>query len=362
MDPKIVQEFSRLRVLNNAAPISGPPSPNKNKKLNMEALVHDLNQALELDETGNLGGAAGGGNNSSNNASSTSNSRRRAWRRRCKSTSNLSALNSRPSKGVGGGSVDKKSHNNSEDSSSSTDDNCAVILTADRGTSSLQLTDSEDEANVTMGIVPTSGRGGTPIASGSKLTHSQSTRRKNFPPMPPSLENGGSKGARSKKLNVESDSVNENLVRPSTKRKRKFKRMALDPDTTPNPNPTSANAMDVSQDGGSKSKTGTIKRKKVRSRSACEAPQPSPSTSGSKKKGASSHAGTMLASKSQKGSFGGRQRQLSATVVPGKRKRSSREKSLEPDPVLVNQSAIPSHAAISEEVSHAILLSMSRQR
>ena len=88
MDQKIVHEFSRLRVLSNRK--SDPPSPSRTKKKlvataavaskNMDALVHDLNTALELDEA----------NNSSANAASGSGAaggnRRRVWRRRCKST------------------------------------------------------------------------------------------------------------------------------------------------------------------------------------------------------------------------------------------------------------------------------------
>ena len=134
-----------------------------------------------------------------------------------------------------------------------------------------------------------------------------------------------------KKLNIDTDSVNENFspVRPNTKRKRKFKRMALDPDNTPI-------EMDVGSNG--KSKTGTIKRKKVRSRSACE-PE-------NKNKSASN----MDQSSSNAPRDGQRQRQLSANVVPGKRKRSSREKSVEPDLILHSQSAVPSHSIISEEV------------
>ena len=46
-----------------------------------------------------------------------------------------------------------------------------------------------------------------------------------------------------------------------------------------------------------------------------------------------------------------RQRQVStANVVPGKRKRSSREKSVEPDLIVHSQSAAPSHSMITEEV------------
>ena len=49
---------------------------------------------------------------------------------------------------------------------------------------------------------------------------------------------------------------------------------------------------------------------------------------------------------------GQRQRQVStANVVPGKRKRSSREKSVEPDLIVHgSQSSVPSHSMITEEV------------
>jgi hypothetical protein len=319
MEQKIVHEFSRLRVL-STGPISVPPSPNKKKvKLNkkMDALVHDLNTALELDEP------VATGNNSSNNATgagAATGSRRRVWRRRCKSTSNLTSLATTS----GGKSSDKKSQN-SEDSSSTTDDTGAVILNADRGTSSLQLSDSDDEK---LMVIP------------PRLVHSHSTRRKKGSEMPATfqMETTASASTTSvtKLANVESDSVNENFspVRPNTKRKRMFKRMALDPDNT--------NVINVIMDGScaSKSKTGTIKRKKVRSRSACEAPNPASTVKPRNATKMTGHGGTT----------GTRQRQLSANVVPGKRKRSSREKSLEPEQMIHTPAAIPSHSIISEEV------------
>ena len=140
MEQKIVHEFSRLRVLSKSTPISDPPSPSKNKKLNtkrMDALVKDLNTALELEEMNNSSANAG-----SAGSGATSNARRKVWRRRCKSTSNLSCLNAGSSNAT---DVKKNVSQNSEDSSSSTDDTRAVILTNDRGTSSLQLSDSEEE-------------------------------------------------------------------------------------------------------------------------------------------------------------------------------------------------------------------------
>ena len=87
------------------------------------------------------------------------------------------------------------------------------------------------------------------------------------------------------------------------------------------------------------SKTGTIKRKKVRSKSACDS-----SSTTSKSRSAT-------AMKSPNAPGVQRQRQVStANVVPGKRKRSSREKSVEPDAMLHTQSAVPSHSMITEEV------------
>ena len=146
MEQKIVHEFSRLRMLSHSksTPISDPPpSPSsKKKKLNvckkMDALVHDLNTALELEEINNSSANAGSGSA----VATTSNARRKVWRRRCKSTSNLSSLNPGTSHSA---ELKKNVSQNSEDSSSSTDDTRAVILTNDRGTSSLQLSDSDEE-------------------------------------------------------------------------------------------------------------------------------------------------------------------------------------------------------------------------
>ena len=96
------------------------------------------------------------------------------------------------------------------------------------------------------------------------------------------------------------------------------------------------------------SKTGTIKRKKVRSKSACDS---SSTTSKSRS------AGTAMKSPNAPGVQ--RQRQVStANVVPGKRKRSSREKSVEPDAMLHTQSAVPSHSMITEEVYYILFYSI----
>ena len=164
-----------------------------------------------------------------------------------------------------------------------------------------------------------------PSGTDKGLLQSSSGRRKAL------VEAGGAVNNNKKLMNIDTDSVNENFspVRPSTKRKRKFKRMALDPDNT-------SISMDVTSHG--KNKTGTIKRKKVRSRSACESENKSKIRS---------------VTMDQTSNTRDRQRQLSANVVPGKRKRNSREKSVEPDLILhSSQSSIPSHSMISEEVSN----------
>jgi len=342
MDQKIVHEFSRLRVLSNRK--SDPPSPSRTKKKivgieaaaaskNMDALVHDLNTALELDEA----------NNSSANAASGSGAaggnRRRVWRRRCKSTSNLACLNASSANPTGDSK--KNQSQNSEDSSSSTeDDTRAVILTNDRGTSSLQLSDSEEEK------IPR-----------PSLVHTHSTRRTNKTssqhPAAINAENQNQtemdQGANSNNKvqgvpTNDTDSVNENFspVRPQcTKRKRKFKRMALDPDNT-SALMLMEHASTSKTTGITASKTGTIKRKKVRSKSACDS-----SSTTSK-----SRSATTL--KSPNAPIVQRQRQVStANVVPGKRKRSSREKSVEPDLMLHTQSSVPSHSMITEEPSIA---------
>jgi len=350
MDQKIVHEFSRLRVLSNRK--SDPPSPSRTKKKlvstgnssaaskNMDALVHDLNTALELDEANNSSANAASGSG----AAGGNRDKRRVWRRRCKSTSNLACLNANSSNPTGDSK--KNQSQNSEDSSSSTeDDTRAVILTNDRGTSSLQLSDSEEEK------IPR-----------PSLVHTHSTRRSNKTSSQHSAavinaENSNQiqtemdQGANSNnKVHAntatgiptnDTDSVNENFspVRPQcTKRKRKFKRMALDPDNT-------SAIMLMEHASTSKtasitaSKTGTIKRKKVRSKSACD------SSSATSK----SRSATTL--KSPNAPIVQRQRQVStANVVPGKRKRSSREKSVEPDLMLVKSSA-PSHSMITEEPS-----------
>ena len=241
--------------------------------------------------------------------------------------SNLACLNSGSSN-----SVEKKNQQqsqNSEESSSTEDDTRAVILTNDRGTSSLQLSDSEDDNK----------------RPSSSLVHTHSTRRIKTNAQQ-QVEQQQQQAQTSKKIgNVDTDSVNENFspVRPSTKRKRKFKRMALDPADN---NCCSMETVNMI----SKGKTGTIKRKKVRSKSACDSTACGIAVSQVKSR--SSATGSGAAGGNPNTVQVQRQRQIStANVVPGKRKRSSREKSVEPDLIVHSQSAsVPSHSMITEEV------------
>ena len=153
----------------------------------MDQLVHDFNTAL--DETGG-----------SNSSSRSSASRRKvspvptlqlflylglyplqAWKRRCKSTSNLTF-----------------GQNISDDSSSSVDN--VGLLSRDRGTSSLQFSDSDLD---------------TPAYPGLARTGRNRTKR-----------------GRGDPLGIESDSFTENVqpwqdFRVHTRRRRKFKRMAI---------------------------------------------------------------------------------------------------------------------------------------
>ena len=254
--------------------------------------------------------------------------------------SNLTCLNTGSS-----ATADKKNQSQkSDDSSSSTeDDTRAVILTNERGTSSLQLSDSDDDISKVHKSASSSAAGNQRSSGGSLLANNrrksanQVSSNQQIPDkMDQSSSNSLNNVNASKKLiNVDTDSVNENFspVRPSTKRKRKFKRMALDPAE----NTTMMMSMESPMSKGGK--TGTIKRKKVRSKSACD------SSSVTSK----SRSATL---KSPKGANAmTRQRQVStANVVPGKRKRSSREKSVEPDLMVLSQSSVPSHSMITEEV------------
>jgi len=163
----------------------------------MDQLVHDFNTAL--DET------AG-----SNSSSRSSASRRKSWKRRCKSTSNLNTGN-----------------NISDDSSSSVDN--IGLLSRDRGTSSLQFSDSDLEASGSIGTMVRQGRSRTKRGRGDII------------------------------MGIESDSFTENVqpwqdFRAHTRRRRKFKRMAI------------GTSLEV----GCVRDVTAVKRKKVRSRSGYE--------------------------------------------------------------------------------------------
>lgn len=178
-----------------------------------------------------------------------------AWKRRCKSTSNLLLAG----------------QNMSDDSSSSVDN--VGLLSRDRGTSSLQFSDSDIEVGPDRG-------------ARNRQSRLQEYRTKR----------GGAD-----QLGVESDSFTENIspfkeFRVNIKRKRKFKRMAVDPYVENGlPHITYPAAQGHAGHSGVRLLT---KRKKVRSRSGCGG-----------KKGA-----------------GG--------ITPGKRKRSAREKSVESGEIL----------------------------
>jgi len=240
--PSLASEFAALRLPNRLQQTTDrlrlrPPHPA------MDQLVNDFNTAL--DETAGSGSARSGV------------SRRKAWKRRCKSTSNLLQL---------------AGQNMSDDSSSSVDN--VGLLSRDRGTSSLQFSDSDLEQGVQGGPVGV-GTQGKPGRSRHARLHEYRTKRE---------------GAGAELPGVESDSFNENIspfkeFRANSKRKRKFKRMAVD-ESPENRKPR------VTQTPGSK-------KKKVRSRSGHHEP------------GRKGHA-----------------------VTPGKRKRSAREKSVESGEVL----------------------------
>jgi len=223
----------------------------------MDQLVNDFNTAL--DETAGSNGSA-----------RSTVSRRKAWKRRCKSTSNLLLAG----------------QNFSDDSSSSVDN--VGLLSRDRGTSSLQFSDSDLEM----------GGGGGGIRSGrSRQSRLHEYRTKRFsagPDLP----------------GVESDSFNENIspfkeFRANSKRKRKFKRMAVD--QSPENRKPRITLRPAGTQGGPHSGPASNKRKKVRSRSGHL-------DSGGRPNGRKS---------------GGNQ-----SITPGKRKRSAREKSVESGEVL----------------------------
>ncbi len=310
MDPSIVSDFARLRVLQQPAAQQAATVEE-----DMETLAKDINTALDESSSANPKEALthDGGDTSAPapqipKPAGTPSSRRRAWRRRCKSTSNLSSLATGSPAGAAGADAagGRQQQMTDESSTTSEDERHTQVASGstggsrgysmlprigggggDRGTSSLQLTDSDEEEWVSTN-------------RGAQRTPSMRAKD-----MKKKRGGGGSDQGNSeflstrKQLPIESDSVTENFspsVRPSTKRKRKFKRMALDPEP-----------------GGVPGKflpgSYVNKRQRTRQRSDCGGPTtkqrqlsgPPPSTSAS---------------------FG---------ITVGKRKRSNREKSVEPE-------------------------------
>ena len=109
MDGKIVQEFSQLRVLPQTSANRNQSSSNRRSLVvelcqderkgdegitRMDALVQDLNSALEESTRADMRHQNGDISNV-DVQQHPQNSKRRAWRRRCKSTSNLASIASK---------------------------------------------------------------------------------------------------------------------------------------------------------------------------------------------------------------------------------------------------------------------------
>lgn len=276
---RMLGQFSQLRVF-AIPPIPASLTNRKStqKPNRMEGLAQDLNSALE--------------ESTRSSTTSSASSKRRFLRRRCKSTCNLSSMS-----GVGAGNsgaAGNSQHTSDDSSTSSLEDNIGLGVSSrgERGTSSLHLSDSDENTAMSMGS----------LASRKKRSESWNSTRISH-------------------ANAESDSVNENVspVRPNTKRKRKFKRMAIDPAAGPvGPSTISTTRSPTVRmsETAPTTPSGTIKRKKGRSKSATlESPL--------------IHTSSSLQPPNQM-CPPIRQRQASG-VVPGKRKRSTREKSVETD-------------------------------
>ncbi len=265
----------------------------------MEALAQDLHSALE-ESTADAASAPVGIVAQLPPRPAGTPSRRRAWRRRCKSTSNLSSL-AQPT-AAGGGQQE------SEDSTTSSCEDLGVcgiggevplgiISRGDRGTSSLQLTDSDD------GYQPPPSSSAAAAATAASKSKDHALRKKRGG----SSDQGQGGGVKKKQLPIESDSVNENFspIRPNTKRKRKFKRMALDPEPA---GPSNAIHM-ASTSKAAAAAMAVNKRQKVRY---------APTASGYKIRHQPPPAASL-------------------NIVVGKRKRSNREKSVEPEHLLATR-------------------------
>jgi len=227
---KLTNKFSQLRLPRVQPGQACPANTDRLHRFrghNMDQLVQDFNTAL--DET------AG-----SNSSCVSTTSRKKAWKRRCKSTSNLLA----------GGQ-------NMSDSSSTVDTVGMLSRDIDRGTSSLQFSDSDIEVGPGME---------SELVMSGKNWQSR-------------MQEYRSKRGGADHLGIESDSFTENispfkdLRGVHTRRKRKLKRIDVDCVV-------------------SAQHTVASKRKKVRSRSGADT-------------------------------------RTQGSVMPGKRKRSAREKSEE---------------------------------
>ncbi len=386
MDAKIVSDFARLRVLQAPSAAAAAtaeddaksvPVPSTSSRSSvggaMDTLAHDISAALEQDETekaerrksvaaasGDLAGEGGedlcGPLPSSKAPPGSTPSRRRAWRRRCKSTSNLSSLAGGGDGGKGGnaannsvaGQLTDDSTSSSEDdrtggatSTTTTTTTTAVVelLSRDRGASSLQMSDSDDDWTPRRGQRNPAAAAAARTASvrakdhtlrkkrgSNNLAAATAASKEDFIDRLPPPSSSSHSRRHQFLLPAESDSLAENnlspSVRPSTKRKRKFKRMALDPEP-------GSSAMTVERTANRKSLPSTLgaplvlsKRQKIRQ-------------------------------KFDYGSGGGlvstKQRQLSgppstsAAITVGKRKRSNREKSVEPDHLSASKAGSSHH-------------------
>ncbi|XP_059090939.1 uncharacterized protein LOC131886583 [Tigriopus californicus] len=297
MEIRIENKFAQLQVESEPRESLGHPE-------NMDGLVHDLHSALE---ESTLGGpedlmdlTLANLEKKSKELVNGGQSRRRTWRRRCKSTSNLTQIGSSSQTSKGLPSEDSTSTEDEEDEQQqqqqqeqqqhlpSTSNTGRVIK--ERGILGQQQTDSDEM--------------GPPRSSLVIRPRDQVIRKKrSTDPLPSSnstfLANKGN-------LPLESDSVNDNVstLRPNTKRKRKFKRMALDP----NPVEVQLSASKATPVSNPRADGVLIKRPKVKS----DLP------------------GSMITAKSKISAFRS-PNSMNGPFAVGKRKRGNREKSLEPD-------------------------------
>eukprot|EP00095_Tigriopus_kingsejongensis_P006875 maker-scaffold605_size125465-snap-gene-0.33 protein:Tk06875 transcript:maker-scaffold605_size125465-snap-gene-0.33-mRNA-1 annotation:"hypothetical protein DAPPUDRAFT_324013" len=286
MENRIENKFARLQMEVVEGPrFSGLPQ-------DMTGLVQDLHSALEEstwqgagDDPGDSPPATGAPRNSSG-SHAVAQSRRKSWRRRCKSTSNLSQI----------GAISSARHGPpSEGTSSSSDEDVAP--------GGLSGPHAQSQAGTSI-LLSDSDEMGPPRFLSARTR--DPTLRKKRPTSDPNASTSVMSSQIAQRLPMESDSVNEKvaLVRPNTKRKRKFKRMALDP------NPTVEQLSQTKPPGRASPNVGSAedvstKRQKVKSEPG-------------------------LTSVKSKGSLG----MSSLFVGPfsvGKRKRGNREKSLEPE-------------------------------